>query len=605
MLKRSYLAAAVIFLNTVLLVCIAFAAGEWWARSVAPRKPETKSITVLNQHGAYHPWAGYRNTPGFEYVLGRWIPTVVNSWGWRGPEPTISRRPFVKRAILLGDSVAFSCWGCRVEASLGGDLRRALELRTGEEWEVIDAAVAGGFSGVSLGTLAHDAIAFQPDVVTTLNGNNDAAVLDERMMLRMGGGRFKHSLYHATQMDIERFFDPRTGVAQTPGVLEQLFKQSALLERLSEAPLIATALAKLANKTPPPSRCWGCPPETDAPAPGPNSPYATSHPERLNAYIQNQLAMSYLAEGVGGKFVAFLQPYLSLKHKVLGEGDRAAIKKVGPELLTWAEQVFPILRSKLQKASSEHPSLNFVDLSLMFTNEQVFADLAHMRYESADWSLGTELLAARMADEIVRVLYAGKTLPNWREKHIAGTPHDWDEQAYLEANPDVSALIAEGKYQNGFEHYRSKGFLEFRPSGFPSWNEKAYLAANPDIVPLIQQGVYASGYEHYVREGKDQGRSGGLPMRWTEEPYLKANPDVAADVAAGKLKSGEEHFMKIGAAENRRGGFSGWDDEGYQIENQDVLYAVLDKRFRSGFDHYLQAGIAEGRRVALGIPALH
>jgi len=76
MLKRAYLAAAIIVLNTVLFCCIVFAAGEWWARSVAPPKPETKFITVQNQHGAYHPWAGYRNTPGFGYVLGRWVPTV-------------------------------------------------------------------------------------------------------------------------------------------------------------------------------------------------------------------------------------------------------------------------------------------------------------------------------------------------------------------------------------------------------------------------------------------------------------------------------------------------------------------------------------------------
>ena len=157
-------------------------------------KPGTAAITVLNQHGAYHPWAGYRNTPGFRYELGNWVPTVVNSWGWRGPEPTIARSKSVKRAMLMGDSVAFSFWGCRAETSLGGDLKRALELRTGEEWEVINASVAGGFSSFSLGTLAHDGIQFRPDVVTTLNGINDILVLDERTMLRMGEGLFKHSI---------------------------------------------------------------------------------------------------------------------------------------------------------------------------------------------------------------------------------------------------------------------------------------------------------------------------------------------------------------------------------------------------------------------------
>ena len=81
-----------------------------------------------------------------------------------------------------------------------------------------------------------------------------------------------------------------------------------------------------------------------------------------------------------------------------------------------------------------------------------------------------------MAEEIVKVVYAGRSLPNWRETHIEGTPHDWDEQAYLAANPDVAAFVAEGKVQNGFDHYRSVGFFEFRLGGFPGWNERAYLA---------------------------------------------------------------------------------------------------------------------------------
>ena len=51
--------------------------------------------------------------------------------------------------------------------------------------------------------------------------------------------------------------------------------------------------------------------------------------------------------------------------------------------------------------------------------------------------------------------------------HIEGTPHNWSEQGYLAANPDVAALIAEGKVQNGFDHYRSAGFFEFRLGGFP------------------------------------------------------------------------------------------------------------------------------------------
>ncbi|CAN7384666.1 SGNH/GDSL hydrolase family protein [Bradyrhizobium sp. LjRoot220] len=579
--------------NTVLLTIVCLAIGEWWARSVAPPVPEATKITVENQHAAYHPWAGYRNTPGFRYELGNWVPVVINSWGWRGPEPRIERSKAVRRALLVGDSVGFSGWGGREEATVGGALKRALELRTGEPWEVINTSVGGGFSSASLGTLAHDGMQFRPDVVISLNGINDILVLDERAtILRFGEGLFKRSVYHKTQVDIGSIFDPRTGKIQQLGVLHQLAASSALV-RLA-LPLFAARQAvhpfegKTAGRFAPTSEG-----------------YSTANLERLDGYINNQLAMSYLAEGSGAKFVGFLQPYFSLKHKIVGEADKAVIKMTEPSLLKWMDDVYPVLRSKLQAAASKNPSYHYVDLSLMFIREQVFDDLAHMKFETAQLSTGNEMMASRMADEIVRVLYAGKALPDWRQSHIPGTPHDWSEAVYLSANPDVSTLIAKGKFKNGFEHYRAAGFLQFRHSGFPGWNEQAYLEDNPDVAALIRSGAFASGYEHYLKEGKSEGRCKGLPMRWIEETYLAANPDVAAEVKAGKYSSGEEHYMKLGARENRRGGFSGWDEEGYNIAYGDVRNAVINKLFRSGIEHYLAAGAVEKRNLSLGLSSFH
>jgi hypothetical protein len=576
--------------NTVILLVLCVAIGEWWARSVAPPKPETTAITVQNQYAAYHPWAGFRNTPGFRYALGNWVPVVINSWGWRGPEPALARSKSVRRAMLLGDSVAFSCWGCREEASLGGMLKRALEIRTGEEWEVINTAVGAGFSSISLATLAHDGVQFRPDVVMSLNGINDILVLDERTMLRMGGGLFKHSLYHTTQTDIGRIFDARTGTVQRLGLFDQLATRSALFELLSKSRIVAGL------------RTQASPTATAANQPT-SEGYSTAHPERLDTYIRNQLATSYLADGSGAKFVGFLQPYLSLQHKVIGDIDKAVIATQEHSLLTWMDEVYPVLRSKLQAAAAANAAFNFVDLSLMFTREQAFSDLAHLRYESLEKSASNDMLSARMADEIVRVFYGAKKPRNWRDTYIDGTPHDWSDQAYLAANPDVAALIAAGTVRNGFDHYRSAGFLEFRPSGFPSWNESAYLDANPDLAPLLRAGTYASGYEHYVKH-KAEGRRQGLPMHWVEATYLAANPDVVADISSGRFKSGEEHFMKIGAAQNRNGGFSGWDEEGYLIEYGDVRNAVQSKVFQSGIEHYLKAGVTEKRHISLGLSVL-
>ena len=439
--------------NTFLLGLVCFAIGEWWARSIAPPIPEATKITVQNQYGAYHPWSGFRNTPGFRYELGNWVPVVINSWGWRGPEPRIERSKSVRRAILLGDSVGFSCWGCREEASLGGELKRALELRTGEEWEVINTSVGASFSSVSLGTLAHDGMQFRPDVVTSLNGINDILVLDDRTVLRFGEGLFKHSLYYKTQVDIGNIYDPRTGKIQQQGVLQQLAASSALVrlaspwlrERQPLHPFEGAAGGRITSTS---------------------EGYSTANAERLDAYVNNQLAMSYLSEGAGAKFVGFLQPYFSLKHKVVGEADKLVIKNTEPSLLRWMDDVYPILRAKLQAAASRNPSYHYVDLSLMFTSEQVFDDLAHMKYESLELSTGGEMMAGRMADEIVRVLYAGKPLPDWRQTHIPGTPHNWNEAAYLSANPDVSVSDRRGQVQERFRALSGRRLSSIPPQRF-------------------------------------------------------------------------------------------------------------------------------------------
>jgi hypothetical protein len=470
-------------------------------------------------------------------------------------------------------------------------LKRALEVRTGEEWEVINASVGAGFSSVSLGSLAHDGMQFQPDVVVSLNGINDILVLDDRTMLKMGRGLFRHSLYHQSQIDMANAFDPRTGKIKQLGLLDQLAAKSALLRIASQSPLFVAL--RPAESTPDGTAMPHIAPTSEG--------YSTAHQERLDSYVSNELAMSYLAEGSGAKFVGFLQPYLSVGHKDIGDRDRVIIKRTEQSLLKWMDDIFPVLRSKLQIAASQHPSFHFSDLSLMFIHEQVFDDLAHLTYQTPELSLGNELMAARMADEIVKVLCVGETLPDWREAHIVGTPYNWNDKAYLAANPDVPDLIAQAKFKNGFDHYQEIGFREFRYSGFPSWDEDAYLAASPDLPAMMRDGLFATGYEHYVKQGKTEGRRHGLPLCWSEETYLAANPDVAGAVKAGQFKTGEEHYMKIGARENRRGGFSGWDEEGYLIPYEDVRNAVISKMFSSGYAHYIAAGATERRHISLGL----
>ena len=47
----------------------------------------------------------------------------------------------------------------------------------------------------------------------------------------------------------------------------------------------------------------------------------------------------------------------------------------------------------------------------------------------------------------------------------------------------------------------------------PDWQERAYLAANPDVADAVRNGLFESGYEHYRMAGLREGRSGGFPMQ--------------------------------------------------------------------------------------------
>lgn len=67
------------------------------------------------------------------------------------------------------------------------------------------------------------------------------------------------------------------------------------------------------------------------------------------------------------------------------------------------------------------------------------------------------------------------------------------------------------------------------------WNEAAYLGANPDVASAVAKGEFPDGYAHYVRHGKAEGRagtfrSGTLPQEqaWTR---LCADPWTYAEIA--------------------------------------------------------------------------
>jgi hypothetical protein len=82
------------------------------------------------------------------------------------------------------------------------------------------------------------------------------------------------------------------------------------------------------------------------------------------------------------------------------------------------------------------------------------------------------------------------------------------------------------------------------------FDEQAYLEANPDVRGAVERGAIESGHVHYIGFGYFEGRRGGGALV-DESWYLSKYPDVAAAIRDSRIKSATQHFHAIGAGEGR------------------------------------------------------
>src|ERR1700756_3715964 len=101
-------------------------------------------------------------------------------------------------------------------------------------------------------------------------------------------------------------------------------------------------------------------------------------------------------------------------------------------------------------------------------------------------------------------------------------PDTWDERSYLSANPDVKAAVGNGSLRSGFEHWHRRGRFEGRPitlgvmpkqrgedgqeTSNKVWDEEAYLQQNPDVRAAVDNGILKSGLDHWEQYGRFEGR---------------------------------------------------------------------------------------------------
>lgn len=168
----------------------------------------------------------------------------------------------------------------------------------------------------------------------------------------------------------------------------------------------------------------------------------------------------------------------------------------------------------------------------------------------------------------------------------------FDELIYLYSYRDVLAAYP-NIFKSGLDHFQQFGLKEGRVRVSPFYDEEFYLQRNPDVAAAVRDGVFSSGLEHFILFGEAEGRNGSL--YFDEEGYLARNPDVAAAVRAGAFTSGLQHYILVGQDEGRRANPTPFNEFGYLEAYPDVKAAVINGTFGSGLEHYVNIGQVEGR----------
>lgn len=82
----------------------------------------------------------------------------------------------------------------------------------------------------------------------------------------------------------------------------------------------------------------------------------------------------------------------------------------------------------------------------------------------------------------------------------------FDEELYLELNPDVAEGIDGGMVESAHQHFLYSGFLEGRCPSVEGFSAEAYFDLNPDLQSAFEKSDEKGLLEHYIKAGYKEGR---------------------------------------------------------------------------------------------------
>ena len=79
------------------------------------------------------------------------------------------------------------------------------------------------------------------------------------------------------------------------------------------------------------------------------------------------------------------------------------------------------------------------------------------------------------------------------------------------------------------------------------FDEDYYLQNNPDVREGLERASIFDRHMHYIAHGYFEGRPAAIEV--DEEWYLEQYPDVAEGISAGRTRSAEAHYREVGEGE--------------------------------------------------------
>ncbi len=158
---------------------------------------------------------------------------------------------------------------------------------------------------------------------------------------------------------------------------------------------------------------------------------------------------------------------------------------------------------------------------------------------------------------------------------------NFDEVAYLDANPDIKIAIKNKQFNNAQHHLNMFGFNEIKMGtrkfnkDFSEFNEDLYLESFSDIQDLVEKGKYLSAFDHFCKKGYQEIIQG--ERVWKILETNQDNNDILNKTESKKLSNKEKELL----------------DTEFYASYYDDMYTVESKKKIT--KHWKEFGISEKR----------